>query len=276
MFELPEAWLQSRWAPRLRVAVDAVTSAGAALNAARSRKIAAREVDSQLKTAIDLAAEGWVLGLIGGTFPEDRVLAEERYAESGSWQPSEDPFWTIDALDGTRSYIEGYAGFGVQAAFVDAERPVFGVVMEPAAGRCYAALEGLGAYQFDAAGQARRIEPRECPTWPKRPRFVDSLPPAGVVGRIFSEREGRFVECGSIGLKACRVATNEADVYAKAFPFRIWDVAPVELILVETGCGVRLWSGERIDYSGRTIEFSDLVVAPEPLLESLLETLERK
>jgi 3'(2'), 5'-bisphosphate nucleotidase len=275
VFELPEAWLQSRWGPRLRVGVDAVMSAGAALNAARSSKIAAREVDSQLKTAIDLAAEGWVLGWIAGSFPQDRILAEEQYAQSGSWTPSEAPFWTIDALDGTRSFVEGFAGFGVQVAFVDAGRPVLGVVMEPAAGRCYAAVEGLGAYQFDAGGRARRIELRQCPVWPQRPRFVDSLPPAGVVGRIFDERRGRFVECGSIGLKACRVATDEADVYAKAFRFRIWDVAPVEPILTEAGCSLRLWSGGRVDYSGRTIEFSDLVAAPEPLLESLLERLER-
>lgn len=277
MFELPPSLLESRWGERLRVAVDAVTSAGAALNALRGNDVRASEVGSQLKTAIDLAAEGWVLGLLEGSFPEDRFLAEERYAATGVWMPDESAFWTVDALDGTRSYIEGFPGFCVQVAFIERGRPVLGVVAEPVSRRCYAAAEGHGAYELGGGGTAQavvtRLEPRDCQVWPERPRFVDSRPPEGVVGQLLRERSGCFVECGSIGLKACRVAADLADVYAKRFRFRIWDVAPAQVILAETGCGLRLWQGGELDYSGSVIEFDDLLAAPSALLEPLLQRL---
>lgn len=273
MVELPTSLARSPQGPRLQAAVDAVVSAGAALTSLRGANVRASEVGSQLKTSVDLAAEGWVLGLLRGTFPEDRFLAEESHAAGERWDATTESFWTVDALDGTRSYVEGYDGFCVQVAFIERGQPVLGVIAEPVARRCYIAAEGLGGFELDPQGSVQRLEPRRLPQWPKAPRFVDSTLPAGTVGQLMAKRGGRFVECGSVGLKACRVALDEADVYAKAFRFRLWDVAPAEVLLRETGCGLRLWNGQRIDYSGRVLEFDHLVAAPEPLLESLLERL---
>jgi len=278
--DLPSAWQASRWAPRLRVAVDAVTSAGAALCALRGSQVEAREVETQLKTSVDLAAEGWVLGLLRGSFPEDRFLAEESHAAGRGWlgtkggatPSSGEPFWTVDALDGTRSYVEGYAGFCVQVAYVEEGRPVFGAIAEPLARSCFVAVEGGGAYELGRDG-ARRIPPRFAADWPGVPRYVDSTPPSGIVGQLLREQSGQFVECGSIGLKACRVVQGAADIYAKAFRFRLWDVAPCEVLLRETGCSLRLWNGAPIDYSGQSIEFSDLVAAPADLMPVLLGRL---
>src|SRR5688500_18062073 len=97
-FELPPALAACPCADRLAVAVQAVTSAGGALLSLRGQRVQAREVGSQLKTSADLAAEGWVLGLLRGSFPADRFLAEESHAEAG-WSPAPGPFWTVDALD---------------------------------------------------------------------------------------------------------------------------------------------------------------------------------
>ncbi|MEO8180410.1 MAG: inositol monophosphatase family protein [Deltaproteobacteria bacterium] len=280
MPELPNAWLDSRWAPRLRAAVEAVSSAGAALCALRGAHVEAREVETQLKTSVDLAAEGWVLGLLRGSFPEDRFLAEESHAAGHTWLGSKgadapssgEPYWTVDALDGTRSYVEGYAGFCVQVAYVEGGRPVFGAIDEPLARRCFVALEGGGAYELSRDGPCR-LPPRVAADWTGLPRFVDSTLPRGVVGDLLREQSGQFVECGSIGLKACRVVQGAADVYAKAFRFRLWDVAPCEVLLRETACSLRLWSGAPIDYSGQSIEFSDLVAAPTGSMPALLARL---
>ena len=114
MVELPIGLRQCPWGARIQVAVEAVMSGGAALATLRGAQIQGKELDSQLKTAVDLAAEGWVLGLLRGSFPEDRFLAEELYAERPEWSVDDRPFWTIDALDGTRSYVEGFPGFCVK------------------------------------------------------------------------------------------------------------------------------------------------------------------
>jgi 3'(2'), 5'-bisphosphate nucleotidase len=275
MLELPPRLRASPLAQRLSTAVDAVTSAGAALMSLRGAAVSSRELGSQLKTSVDVAAESWVLALLRGRFPEDRFLAEEAHAESDSWgagRAEGDPFWTVDALDGTRSYVEGYDGFCVQLAYIDQGRAILGVVAEPVAGRCLVAVDGCGAYEV-AGAASRTLEARTSIAWPARPRFVDSTLPSGRIGRLFAERHGEFVECGSVGLKACRVAEGRADVYAKEFTFRLWDVAPAEVILRETGCGLRLLQGDPIDYSGRRVEFKDLIAAPLGLLELVLASL---
>jgi 3'(2'), 5'-bisphosphate nucleotidase len=271
---LPDGLTAGPWGERLRAAVEAVTSAGAALVSLRGAPVKGQELGSQLKTAVDLAAEGWVLGLLEGSFTGDRFLAEERHAAGRGLTPGDEPFWTVDALDGTRSYVEGYPGFCVQVAYVDRGRPVFGAVAEPVAGKCYVALEGAGAHVIDvASGQCTRLPRRSLATWPAGPRFVDSTPPGGAVGALATRLGAVHVECGSVGLKACRVAASQADVYAKAFAFRLWDVAPIEMLLRETGAALRLWSGQPIDYSGDTVEFRNLCAAPEGLMSGLIEHL---
>lgn len=273
-FVLPSEFADSPAAARLASAIAAVTSAGAALLELRGAALRAEEQGSQLKTAFDLAAEGWVLGLLRGQHAGDRFLAEERHAEQGAWSPGDGTYWTVDALDGTRSYVEGYDGFCVQVAFVEAGRPVIGVIAEPVARVCYAAAVGLGAQRLHLdAGVWQPLAERSLASWPQQPRFVDSTRPGGRVGELFRQRNARHVECGSVGLKACRVAAGEADVYAKAFRFRLWDVAPAEVILGETGSSLRLWSGRRLDYGQAPVEHENLVVAPRGLMPSIVESL---
>ena len=54
-------------------------------------------------------------------------------------------------------------------------------------------------------------------------RLVDGLPCTG------------YLESGSIGMKICRVAHGEADLFVKDVVLRDWDLAPGHLILSEAG-----------------------------------------
>lgn len=220
--------------------------------------------DGQLKTSVDLAAEGWVLGLLRGHFPKETMLAEEEFeATKQSWRPAM-TYWTIDALDGTRSFVEGYPGFCVQVAFVDGGEPQLGVIDEPAAGRTYIAASGCGAWRLDAAG-ITRLQGSRATALGRALRFVDSTRPGGSVGALFDEVQGAFVECGSVGLKICRVAEDAADVYAKRFRYKLWDVAPGEVLARETGMTLASWSGEPIDYSGSRSHFESILVTSRAL-----------
>jgi 3'-phosphoadenosine 5'-phosphosulfate (PAPS) 3'-phosphatase len=70
------------------------------------------------------------------------------------------------------------------------------------------------------------------------------------------------VECGSVGLKIARVAENAADVYAKDFRFRLWDVAPGDVLLREAGGRIGLWDGSPIAYNGDQVEWRRLLAVP--------------
>ena len=44
-----------------------------------------------------------------------------------------------------------------------------------------------------------------------------------------------YIECGSIGLKICKVAQGEANLFFKDVKVRDWDILPPLLILSEAG-----------------------------------------
>ena len=84
---------------------------------------------------------------------------------------------------------------------------------------------------------------------------------------------GRFVECGSCGLKLARIAEGAADYYAKRFRYRLWDVAPGEVLLSETGGRLGQWDGSPVDFRGPRVEWESLLVSAVPTFDSAVAEL---
>jgi fructose-1,6-bisphosphatase/inositol monophosphatase family enzyme len=270
--QLPEPLAASPYARRLEVAIAAVRAAGAALMELRGSIRGEEANGGQLKTSTDLAAEGWVLGFLQGSYPDELYLAEERHERSGMAWPGADVYWTIDALDGTRSYVEGYPGFCVQVAFVDRGVPRLGVIGEPVTRSIYVAAEGAGAWKLDGE-HATRLTGSSVQSVQSGLRFVDSTRPGGPIGALFDQHQGRFVECGSVGLKIVRVVEDAADVYAKRFTYKLWDVAPGEVLLREVGAALGTWQGEPIDYAGAQTHYKTVLAAPRALYAEVVGAL---
>lgn len=272
MTTLPEPLATSRWAPRLEVAIAAVRAAGAALMELRGTIRGTEAAGGQLKTSADLAAEGWVLGFLEGSFPDDTYLAEERFDRDGIAWPGARTYWTVDALDGTRSYVEGFDGFCVQVAFVEDGEPRVGVICEPVTGAVYAGATGAGAWKL-LRDQASRLTGSGVEVVQPGLRFVDSTRPTGRLGELFDRTQGRFVECGSVGLKICRLLDDAADVYAKPFQPKLWDVAPGEVLLREVGGVLASWDGAPFDYAGTRTHYTGVVAASAGLHAELAKAL---
>jgi 3'(2'), 5'-bisphosphate nucleotidase len=274
-WSLPESLASHSEAPRVRAALQATMGAGAALAAVRGAEAQAREVGNQLKSAFDRAAEGWVLGFLEQLFPEEPFLAEERQEEASAPWSAPARYWTVDALDGTRSFVEGYPGFCVQVGFVDEQGPAVGVVYEPVPGTAYVAIRGCGAYSRVKAGDWHRLGIGNASGWPPSPRFIDSTYPGGPVGDLMRRHGASFVECGSIGLKICRVAAGEADVFMKRLTFKLWDVAPGQVVLEEAGGALGTWEGDEVDYHSGKILWCDILAGSPSVLERCLEAIAR-
>jgi 3'(2'), 5'-bisphosphate nucleotidase len=270
-YALPSAFAESRHVTRLEAALASALSAGAGLLALRHLRFLAQEQAGQLKTSVDAAAEGWVLGFLQSEFAGDRILAEERHDGGQEWRGIES-YWTVDALDGTRSYVDGFPTWCVQIAWIEDGAVCVGVVHEPAADQSYVAIRGYGAFVLTAAGVRQlRVDERN---WQVRPRFIDSTPPEGRVAAVMRHRNGRFVECGSIGLKICRVADSAADLFIKPLRFKLWDVAPGDLVLQEAGGRVCTWDGLSVRYDAAApISLRDILAAPAGAVEALAHDL---
>ena len=95
----------------------------------------------------------------------------------------------------------------------------------------------------------------------------------GEGGEIFDRTQGQFVECGSVGLKICRLLDDAADVYAKPFQPKLWDVAPGEVLLREVGAVIGSWDGAPFDYAGTRTHYTGVLAALPGLHAELAKAL---
>jgi len=261
---------------RLAAARDAVESLGPALLCLRSRKTYARYLSGDpYKTSADRAAEAWVVEYLTSFYPADAVLAEEAFDQKRTAWTAPSAYWTVDALDGTASFVDGFDGFCIQVAYVVDGALVLGVVHQPARSTTFWALSGAGAYRQGPRGKAQRLKLKAVRNWPRRPVFIDSTPPTGPAGSLLALRGGRFLECGSTGVKICRVAEGKAQVLAKSNRYKLWDIAPGHLILSEAGGRLGLWDGSEVSYRSNSVYLPNMLAAPRGLFPLLVDELAR-
>lgn len=262
---------------KLRIVRLGVESLGSALMKLRGKEFPTYESSGgQLKTAVDKAAEAWIVTYLCGFFPTDRFLAEEEFEESKITWDAPPCFWTVDALDGTRSFVEGFEGFCVQVAYVVNGTPVLGVIHAPVWQTTYWAISGCGAYKQYRNDKPQKLSLPYYSDWPSPPIFIDSSNPQGDIGQLIDISYGQLLECGSFGLKICRVAEGKAHVFVKEAAFKLWDVAPGDLILSEAGGKLGFWDGTEIPYNSRKVLFENLVAAPESLFSLVVQFLSDK
>ncbi|SDT81100.1 myo-inositol-1(or 4)-monophosphatase [Streptomyces sp. TLI_053] len=141
------------FAEECRVAVEAAEAAGALL---RSRfpgapgaprgafRVDTKGTDGDVVTELDLLAEELVVGRLAGSFPADRIRAEEGGERAGP--PGSRRTWLVDPLDGSNNMVVGLPAYVVGIALCVDDEPVLGVVHDPVVGRTWRAVRGAGAY----------------------------------------------------------------------------------------------------------------------------------
>jgi 3'(2'),5'-bisphosphate nucleotidase len=213
---------------------------------------------SQVKSFADAVSEKLIISLIEAFYLKDPILSEENYEKNKKFIPSKE-FWIFDSLDGTASYCQGYDGFCVQIAYIKNGKPVIGIVHAPLMGLTYWAIAGRGAY-LTAKNETKKLLLKKRSSFNKT--YIDNQPAKGNTAKALEQvGVNKFLELGSYGLKICKVAEGEADIFLKSVEFKIWDTAPGDLILEEAGGKLTLWDGNRINYSGKKIYFKNLVAA---------------
>jgi inositol-phosphate phosphatase/L-galactose 1-phosphate phosphatase/histidinol-phosphatase len=78
-------------------------------------------------TIADRAAEQAMRSLIESRFPEHGIIGEE----FGRLRDNAEFVWTLDPIDGTKSFISGVPLFGTLIALTRANHPILGVIDQP-------------------------------------------------------------------------------------------------------------------------------------------------
>jgi 3'(2'), 5'-bisphosphate nucleotidase len=200
-------------------------------------------IGSQVKSVADREVHSYLINNIKRIKKDVPIVSEEDLsAIPASKVKALKEFFIIDPIDGTASYIHGYKGYVTQMAFIKDGIPVFSIVYGPELDEMYTAVKGGGSY---LNGQMVNIEERVTP-----PIFIDNYPePSVKIKKMMEYNPGSlYVECGSIGLKICRIAQGKADIFYKDVCLRDWDLIPPLLVLEEAGGSSITLQKEKIKY----------------------------
>lgn len=195
--------------------------------------------DGSPVTEADLAAEAVILEGLARIAPGVPVAAEEQIA-AGDAPDCADRFFLVDALDGTRAFVNRQGGgeFTVNIALIEGGRPRLGVIYAPMSGMLYAGGDGAAFAQACTPQTAAplgpprpiRVADRASPPW--RVLASRSGDTTGAVLQKLGAVETRTI---SSSLKFALLADGEADIYPRLAPVSEWDVAAGEAVLTAAG-----------------------------------------
>jgi myo-inositol-1(or 4)-monophosphatase len=190
-------------------------------------------------TNADKKTEELIRAELEQSFPTHDILGEE----FGERKKGSRYVWTIDPIDGTRSFMRGIPLWGTLLALVENGDPVVGIMVMPALDETYVAAKGVGAYCNGVRLQVSTT----------------------------TALESAFVSCGDLQafemcgkkdyysklMTTAGVARMYTDCFAHAMVMRgaldamvdpivsPWDVAPIACLIKEAGGEYFTLEGER-------------------------------
>lgn len=208
---------------------------------------------SQFKADADMLAHKELLRRLKLLDPRIPVISEEDPASFSRKNPY--CYWLIDPIDGTASFAQGFPGFVTQVALIVQDSPYLAAVYAPVLDNLYLAKRGSGSF---LNGRRLFSNPNQ-----GMGTLIDNYPePRGITLLAYNDLNfHRYMECGSISLKICKVAEGAADLFFKNIEVRSWDLAAPQVILEEAGGFLSDIYGQRIDYASN-FEKRGVVAAP--------------
>ena len=201
-------------------------------------------------TEADEKSENHIRESLGKVTPGIPFIGEEIYAAGHRPDISGGLFWLVDALDGTKEFVQRLDEFTVNIALVENSAPKFGVVYAPAKDEMY------WGGPPGAFAESKTIPPHAINA---RPAAADGL--VAVMSRSHRGAEDDFlsnynvkgkIQSGS-SLKFCLIAAGEADIYPRLAGTSEWDTAAAHAVLAAAGGSVCNLDGDDLVYGKNDI-----------------------
>ena len=230
----------------LERACDIARAAGKRILELRGAELGVEmKVGDEPVTIADREANALILEQLAQAFPGDPVVSEEAAPPEGGL--GAERVWYVDPIDGTKDFIRGSDGFSVMIGLALANRPVVGVVYQPALDRMFTAtpdgawVDGKPLHVSDvkAAGEARLVASAS-----HRSADIDRVKES-----LGIDNE---VNVGSVGVKLCLIALGQRDLYVNPqAKTKVWDTCAPEAILTRAG-------GRLSDLFGNPVSYREL------------------
>ena len=213
-------------------------------------------------TEADLAVDNYLKENLCKARPDYAWLSEESLDDSARLAAAR--IFVVDPIDGTVAFMKGRPHFTICAAIVEENRPVAGVVFNPAREECFTARLGGGAFLNGGgilAGNRAQIEG------------------CRVLGNkeIFTDWPAMHIEnFSSIAYRVALVAAGRFDAMISLTSKRDWDLAAADVILAEAGGRLVGGEGGRLAYNRASAAQGATIAAGPYLIGPLLAQLRAK
>ncbi len=204
-------------------------------------------------TAADRGAESVMRDIISREFPEHGIAGEEfsDVNEGASF------VWTLDPIDGTRSFILGLPLWGTLIGLQHEGKPILGVMDQPFTGERFWSDERSAWYRGPSG--LMRCKTRACAGLGQAylaattPDMFEGDDESGFNRLAKAVRMRRF---GGDCYLYCMLALGHIDIVAEA-QLKPFDIAPLIPIVEKAGGVVTRWGGEDGSANGRYIACGD-------------------
>lgn len=205
-------------------------------------------------TEADRAAEAAMRELIIANHPDHGIFGEEFENRS-----AEGPFaWTLDPIDGTRSFMIGLPAWGTLIGLSHDGAPTLGIMDQPHIGERFWGM-GTAAHYRHSSGERSAMKTRACPS------LCDAIL-AATAPDMFKEgdkerfaklsAEVKMTRFGGDCYLYCLLAMGLIDIVAET-SLKPFDIAPLVPIIRAAGGIVTTWDGEDPSQGGRIVAVGD-------------------
>ncbi len=190
---------------------------------------------------------------IAADFPGFGIIGEE----FGNEKPSAEWVWTIDPIDGTRSFIRGIPLFATLLSLLHHGEPVVGIIALPALGETAWAVKGKGAYREnrrlsvsqhkELSGAVIATADYYCFKTKKCLHLLSQLNNQTAINRTYPDAFGHLL-----------AIQGSVDVMVDPWAY-IWDFAPCKIMAEEAGGAFANFTGK----NGNITEGTAIVGNPQ-------------
>jgi myo-inositol-1(or 4)-monophosphatase len=252
----------------VEVATRLALEAGAALRRHQAEPLEAhRSAHGDVVTAADLEADAIIRPGLQTAFPKDAIFSEET-ADTPD-RLSHTRVWIVEPLDSTSNFTEHGDEYSVSIGLALADRPVLGVVYNPARDELIAGSENSGITLNGFPARVSEVADLD------RARLIVSR-------REWSRGLNKLAVAlpirpmASIAYKLARVAAGLEDGMFSAVPRKQWDTCAGVALVLAGGGRATLLDGEAILFNRPALRQPLGMVAAGPKIHPvLLETLHR-
>lgn len=210
-----------------------------------------RKSDNTPLTIADQLAEQKLRQMITRYWPDHGIVGEEY----GRTEANSRYTWTLDPIDGTKSFVCGVPTYANLLALLDGKQPVLGIINLPAMNEIIYAVQGGGCYWNGRRCHVSQVDQlKEAVVLTSGLNYFggkqaawDHLVNHTYIQRTWGDAYGYAL-----------VATGRADIMVDPAMY-LWDAAPLPVIMEEAGGTLTDWQGNATIYNYETIGTNGLL-----------------